>query len=83
MLIQKAYTEDELNAKLTRRVQKAARRQAKQEELKRLHRAQVMSGGKNLLFPLHSWKEEAIYAHIYVVCTAKVHMALIDITWPK
>lgn len=38
---QKAYTEDELNAKLTRRVQKAARRQAKQEELKRLHRAQV------------------------------------------
>ncbi|KAK2121739.1 hypothetical protein P7K49_003125 [Saguinus oedipus] len=32
--------EEELNAKLTRRVQKAARRQAKQEELKRLHRAQ-------------------------------------------
>ncbi|KAG9330095.1 hypothetical protein JZ751_027343, partial [Albula glossodonta] len=39
-LFQKAYTEEELNAKLTRRVQKAARRQAKQEELKRLHRAQ-------------------------------------------
>ncbi|XP_054843691.1 F-actin-monooxygenase MICAL3 isoform X1 [Eublepharis macularius] len=38
----KAYTEDELNAKLTRRVQKAARRQAKQEELKRLHRAQII-----------------------------------------
>ncbi|CAB1313573.1 unnamed protein product [Coregonus sp. 'balchen'] len=37
----KTYTEEELNAKLTRRVQKAARRQAKQEELKRLHRAQV------------------------------------------
>uniref|UniRef100_A0A8C5G3C2 F-actin monooxygenase n=1 Tax=Gouania willdenowi TaxID=441366 RepID=A0A8C5G3C2_GOUWI len=31
-----------LNAKLTRRVQKAARRQAKQEELKRLHRAQII-----------------------------------------
>lgn len=38
---QKTYTDEELNAKLTRRVQKAARRQAKQEELKRLHRAQV------------------------------------------
>ncbi|XP_015272051.1 PREDICTED: protein-methionine sulfoxide oxidase MICAL3-like [Gekko japonicus] len=38
----RAYTEDELNAKLTRRVQKAARRQAKQEELKRLHRAQII-----------------------------------------
>ncbi|KAM8892776.1 protein-methionine sulfoxide oxidase mical3a isoform 15-T23 [Spinachia spinachia] len=38
----KTYTEDELNAKLTRRVQKAARRQAKQEELKRLHRAQII-----------------------------------------
>ncbi|XP_063251192.1 F-actin-monooxygenase MICAL3 isoform X6 [Prinia subflava] len=36
------YTEEELNAKLTRRVQKAARRQAKQEELKRLHRAQII-----------------------------------------
>ncbi|KAI9523502.1 Protein-methionine sulfoxide oxidase mical3a, partial [Dissostichus eleginoides] len=36
----KTYTEEELNAKLTRKVQKAARRQAKQEELKRLHRAQ-------------------------------------------
>lgn len=40
--LQRAYTEEELNAKLTRRVQKAARRQAKQEELKRLHRAQVV-----------------------------------------
>ncbi|XP_035381067.1 protein-methionine sulfoxide oxidase mical3a isoform X9 [Electrophorus electricus] len=38
----KMYTEEELNAKLTRRVQKAARRQAKQEELKRLHRAQII-----------------------------------------
>uniref|UniRef100_A0A8C9V9W6 F-actin monooxygenase n=1 Tax=Scleropages formosus TaxID=113540 RepID=A0A8C9V9W6_SCLFO len=38
----KKYTEEELNAKLTRRVQKAARRQAKQEELKRLHRAQII-----------------------------------------
>uniref|UniRef100_A0A673WHS1 F-actin monooxygenase n=1 Tax=Salmo trutta TaxID=8032 RepID=A0A673WHS1_SALTR len=38
----KTYTEEELNAKLTRRVQKAARRQAKQEELKRLHRAQTI-----------------------------------------
>uniref|UniRef100_A0A671S4A8 F-actin monooxygenase n=1 Tax=Sinocyclocheilus anshuiensis TaxID=1608454 RepID=A0A671S4A8_9TELE len=41
-LLQKTYTEEELNAKLTRRVQKAARRQAKQEELKRLHRAQII-----------------------------------------
>ncbi|XP_077049725.1 protein-methionine sulfoxide oxidase mical3a isoform X3 [Siphateles boraxobius] len=38
----KTYTEEELSAKLTRRVQKAARRQAKQEELKRLHRAQII-----------------------------------------
>ncbi|KAM6945983.1 protein-methionine sulfoxide oxidase mical3a [Aplochiton taeniatus] len=38
----KTYTEEELTAKLTRRVQKAARRQAKQEELKRLHRAQII-----------------------------------------
>uniref|UniRef100_A0A8C1US46 F-actin monooxygenase n=1 Tax=Cyprinus carpio TaxID=7962 RepID=A0A8C1US46_CYPCA len=35
-------TEEELNAKLTRRVQRAARRQAKQEELRRLHRAQII-----------------------------------------
>lgn len=40
-LFQRAGTEEELNAKLTRRVQRAARRQAKQEELRRLHRAQV------------------------------------------
>ncbi|XP_036373693.1 protein-methionine sulfoxide oxidase mical3a-like isoform X2 [Megalops cyprinoides] len=40
--VKKAYTEEELNAKLTRRVQRAARRQAKQEELKRLHRAQII-----------------------------------------
>ncbi|XP_036376467.1 protein-methionine sulfoxide oxidase mical3a isoform X11 [Megalops cyprinoides] len=40
--LKKAYTEEELNAKLTRKVQKAARRQAKQEELKRLHRAQII-----------------------------------------
>ncbi|KAK3517694.1 hypothetical protein QTP70_015671 [Hemibagrus guttatus] len=39
---QKAGTEEELDAKLTRRVQRAARRQAKQEELKRLHRAQII-----------------------------------------
>ncbi|XP_059582510.1 F-actin-monooxygenase MICAL3 isoform X3 [Alligator mississippiensis] len=39
---ERTYTEEELNAKLTRRVQKAARRQAKQEELKRLHRAQII-----------------------------------------
>ncbi|XP_051544615.1 protein-methionine sulfoxide oxidase mical3b isoform X2 [Myxocyprinus asiaticus] len=39
---QKAGTEEELNAKLTRRVQRAARRQAKQEELRRLHRAQMI-----------------------------------------
>ncbi|KAM6216541.1 F-actin-monooxygenase MICAL3 isoform 4-T4 [Rhynchocyon petersi] len=38
----RTYTEEELNVKLTRRVQKAARRQAKQEELKRLHRAQII-----------------------------------------
>ncbi|XP_054982724.1 F-actin-monooxygenase MICAL3 isoform X4 [Sorex araneus] len=38
----RTYTEEELNSKLTRRVQKAARRQAKQEELKRLHRAQII-----------------------------------------
>ncbi|XP_044137282.1 F-actin-monooxygenase MICAL3 isoform X7 [Bufo gargarizans] len=38
----KTYTDEELNAKLTKRVQKAARRQAKQEELKRLHRAQII-----------------------------------------
>ncbi|XP_053097801.1 protein-methionine sulfoxide oxidase mical3b isoform X5 [Pangasianodon hypophthalmus] len=38
----KAATEEELDAKLTRRVQRAARRQAKQEELKRLHRAQII-----------------------------------------
>ncbi|KAH0512521.1 Protein-methionine sulfoxide oxidase MICAL3 [Microtus ochrogaster] len=38
----RTYTEEELSAKLTRRVQRAARRQAKQEELKRLHRAQII-----------------------------------------
>ncbi|XP_052411111.1 protein-methionine sulfoxide oxidase mical3b isoform X2 [Carassius gibelio] len=41
-LFQRAETEEELNAKLTRRVQRAARRQAKQEELRRLHRAQLI-----------------------------------------
>ncbi|KAJ8382708.1 hypothetical protein SKAU_G00034860 [Synaphobranchus kaupii] len=41
-LFQKTYTEEELNAKLTRRVQKVARQQAKREELKRLHRAQII-----------------------------------------
>lgn len=44
LLRQKTYTEEELDAKLTRRVQRAIRRQAKQEELKRLHRAQVSGG---------------------------------------
>nr|DBA30292.1 TPA: hypothetical protein GDO54_006297 [Pyxicephalus adspersus] len=39
---EKTYTDEELNTKLTKRVQKAARRQAKQEELKRLHRAQII-----------------------------------------
>ncbi|XP_050963377.1 protein-methionine sulfoxide oxidase mical3b isoform X11 [Labeo rohita] len=39
---QRAETEEELNARLTRRVQRAARRQAKQEELRRLHRAQII-----------------------------------------
>ncbi|KAJ8269534.1 hypothetical protein COCON_G00121410 [Conger conger] len=41
-IFQKGYTEEQLNARLTRRVQKAARQQAKQEELKRLHRAQII-----------------------------------------
>ncbi|KAL1275546.1 hypothetical protein QQF64_035169, partial [Cirrhinus molitorella] len=41
-LFQRVETEEELNAKLTRRVQRAARRQAKQEELRRLHRAQII-----------------------------------------
>uniref|UniRef100_A0A672NMC8 F-actin monooxygenase n=1 Tax=Sinocyclocheilus grahami TaxID=75366 RepID=A0A672NMC8_SINGR len=40
--LRRAETEEELNAKLTRRVQRAARRQAKQEELRRLHRAQII-----------------------------------------
>ncbi|XP_022527577.2 protein-methionine sulfoxide oxidase mical3b isoform X13 [Astyanax mexicanus] len=39
---QKTGAEEELDAKLTRRVQRAARRQAKQEELRRLHRAQII-----------------------------------------
>lgn len=33
--------EEDLDAKITRRVQRAAQRQVKQEELKRLHKAQV------------------------------------------
>uniref|UniRef100_A0A8C1Y6J2 F-actin monooxygenase n=1 Tax=Cyprinus carpio TaxID=7962 RepID=A0A8C1Y6J2_CYPCA len=41
-LFQRAETEEELNAKLTRRVQRAVHRQAKQEELRRLHRAQII-----------------------------------------
>uniref|UniRef100_A0A8B9L942 F-actin monooxygenase n=1 Tax=Astyanax mexicanus TaxID=7994 RepID=A0A8B9L942_ASTMX len=41
-LFQKTGAEEELDAKLTRRVQRAARRQAKQEELRRLHRAQII-----------------------------------------
>ncbi|KAI8506728.1 [F-actin]-monooxygenase mical3 [Branchiostoma belcheri] len=38
----KALHEEELNDKITKRVQRAARRQARQEELKRLRRAQVI-----------------------------------------
>ncbi|XP_040886580.1 protein-methionine sulfoxide oxidase mical3a-like [Toxotes jaculatrix] len=34
--------EEDLDAKITRRVQRAARRQAKQEQLKRLHKAQMI-----------------------------------------
>ncbi|XP_072233704.1 protein-methionine sulfoxide oxidase mical3b isoform X2 [Leuresthes tenuis] len=34
--------EEDLDAKITRRVQRAARRQAKQEQLKRLHKAQLI-----------------------------------------
>lgn len=33
--------EEDLDAKITRRVQRAARKTAKQEQLKRLHKAQV------------------------------------------
>lgn len=33
--------DNDLDTRITRRVQRAARRQAKQEELKRLHKAQV------------------------------------------
>lgn len=33
--------DEDLDAQITRRVQRAARRQAKQEQLKRLHKAQV------------------------------------------
>ncbi|XP_076861318.1 protein-methionine sulfoxide oxidase mical3b isoform X4 [Brachyhypopomus gauderio] len=39
---QKSGSEEELDDKLTRRVQRAAWRQAKQEELRRLHRAQII-----------------------------------------
>lgn len=35
--------DEDLDAKITRRVQRAARRKAKQEQLKRLHKAQVSS----------------------------------------
>ncbi|XP_062338913.1 protein-methionine sulfoxide oxidase mical3a-like [Osmerus eperlanus] len=41
-LFQKASAEEQLDARITRRVQKAARKQAKQEQLKRLHRAQII-----------------------------------------
>uniref|UniRef100_A0AAX7UM38 BMERB domain-containing protein n=1 Tax=Astatotilapia calliptera TaxID=8154 RepID=A0AAX7UM38_ASTCA len=34
--------DDDLDTRITRRVQRAARRQAKQEELKRLHKAQMI-----------------------------------------
>lgn len=40
-MFQRRTEEEELDAKITRRVQRAARRQAKQEQLKRLHKAQV------------------------------------------
>ncbi|XP_046878558.1 protein-methionine sulfoxide oxidase mical3b isoform X2 [Hypomesus transpacificus] len=41
-LFQKAGAEEQLDARITRRVQRAARKQAKQEQLKRLHRAQII-----------------------------------------
>ncbi|XP_067111086.1 protein-methionine sulfoxide oxidase mical3b-like [Osmerus mordax] len=41
-LFRKASAEEQLDARITRRVQKAARKQAKQEQLKRLHRAQII-----------------------------------------
>lgn len=37
--------DEDLDAKITRRVQRAARKQAKHEQLKRLHKAQVSSAG--------------------------------------
>ena len=36
--------QEDLDAKITRRVQRVARRKAKQEQLKRLHKAQVSLG---------------------------------------
>lgn len=42
-MFQKEPEDQDLDSKMTRSVQRAARRQAKQEELKRLHKAQVMS----------------------------------------
>ncbi|CAL9682610.1 unnamed protein product [Knipowitschia caucasica] len=50
-LFQKKIDEDEedLDAKITRRVQKAARKQAKKEQLKRLHKAQVIQRQLQLL----------------------------------
>ncbi|KAM4569837.1 protein-methionine sulfoxide oxidase mical3b isoform 2-T2 [Odontesthes bonariensis] len=41
-MFQKEQEEEDLDAKITRRVQRAARRQAKQEQLKRLHKAQLI-----------------------------------------
>ncbi|XP_065807295.1 protein-methionine sulfoxide oxidase mical3b isoform X2 [Labrus bergylta] len=41
-MFQRGQEEEDLDAKITRRVQRAARRTAKQEELKRLHRAQMI-----------------------------------------
>lgn len=40
-LFHRDQDDEDLDTKITRRVQRAARRQAKQEQLKRLHKAQV------------------------------------------
>lgn len=46
--------DEDLDAKITRRVQRAARRKAKQEQLKRLHKAQVRTGMIGPGLPEHS-----------------------------
>lgn len=42
-MFQRGREDEDLDAKITRRVQRAVRRKAKQEQLKRLHKAQVSS----------------------------------------